>query len=80
MSNPSKMKMKRQLVASHNNLERSFAGMMFLHKLFVDVHPELAEGLEIAAQLVMQSQEILETFALKSWGMNKNQYKSYRAK
>lgn len=73
-------RMKRKLVASHNNLERSYAGIIFLHDLFKDVHPELAEGLVIGAELINQAQLVLEVFAMKSWNLNKERFDAYRSK
>lgn len=80
MGRANRDKMKRQLVASHNNLERSYTGIMFLHNLFEEVHPELAAGLEISTKLIYQAQEVLEAFAKQAWNLDKGQYESYRSK
>ncbi len=80
MSKANRSRMKRQLVSSYNHLENSFKGIIYLHELFENVHPELAEGLIIAAELAAQAQEVLEAFAMQSWNMNKGSFNSYKQK
>lgn len=80
MGRANRDRMKRQLVASHNNLERSYKGIMFLHNLFEKPHPELAAGLVISAKLIFQAQEVLEAFAMQAWNMTKKQFDTHRSK
>lgn len=78
MGRPHRDKMKRKLVSSHNNLERSYEGIVYLHSLFDGVHPHLAEALEVSAKLIFHAQEVLEAFGIEAWNFEKETYDSYR--
>jgi hypothetical protein len=78
MGRANRDKMKRKLVASYNRLEASYEGIAFLHALFAEAHPDMAEGLVIAAELISQSQEVLIAFGERAWNLDKSRYDSYK--
>ncbi len=63
--------MKRKAAQAHRKLNAVMSDVMFLHGLFEPVHPDIAEGLEIAAELALQSQVLLEVFIERAWNMDK---------
>ncbi len=63
-------RMKRKLAQAHRNQTNVMLDIKTLYDLFDAVHPDLAEGLELSAELVLQSQQVLETFASKAWAMD----------
>lgn len=71
MSNRTKRdRMKRKLAQAHRNQTNVMLDLKTLYDLFEGVHNDLAEGLELSAELVLQSQRVLETFANNAWGMD----------
>lgn len=78
MGRANRDKLKRQLVSSYNHLDKSFNGIIYLHELFESIHPELAQGLVLSAELIAKAQEMLEAFAIQSWNMEKESFRSYK--
>ena len=70
--------LKRKLAQSYHYADECLYRLKDLHLTFAPVHPELAEGLEVAAQLVIQAQTIMETFSLAAWNTKKESLMTYR--
>lgn len=63
--------MKRKVAQAHRNLDNVMSDIKTLYDLFEPVHPDIAEGLEISAELCLQSQMLLEVFIERAWSMDK---------
>lgn len=63
--------MKRKVAQGHRKLEGALLDIKCIYDLFENVHPELAEGLEMALENILCAQLIIETFAMQSWNMDK---------
>lgn len=70
--------LKRKLVQAHHHAGVSGRAIGELQELFQDPHPELAQGLSLAIDLLIQTQNVLEHFARGAWDMDKEVYPSYR--
>lgn len=71
-------KMKRKLGQSVNNLDLALLDIKIIHDIFEPIHPELAEGLETAAALIVNAQEVIGVFSLAAWNTDKDTLKKYR--
>ncbi len=78
MAKEHRAKMKRQLVQSYTHLENSYYGIIYLHGLFDESHPEMAEALVAAAQTINIAQGLLESFSNAAWSMTKESFDSYK--
>ncbi len=63
-------RMKRKVAQAHRKLENALLDIKCIYDLFENVHPELAEGLEMAGENIVCAQQIIETFAMSSWNMD----------
>jgi hypothetical protein len=70
--------LKRLLAQAYHNADRSLLCIIELHNIFNPVHPDMAEGLEIATQLIIQAQQIMEQFSLSAWETDKESLLTYR--
>ncbi len=63
--------MKRKVAQAHKNLDNVMTDIKCLYDLFEPVHPDMAEGLEISAEMCLVSQTLLEVFIQRAWNMDK---------
>jgi len=49
-------------------LDGAMAQVAELHQAFSEHHPDLADGMALAADLIDQCQEVLKAFYIASWG------------
>ena len=70
--------LKRQLAQAYHHLDVSLERLLPLKTLFEPVHPEHAEGLQIALETILQAQQIIIAFAEITWGMNEESIRAYR--
>jgi len=61
-------KLKGSIATAWLDLERALVQIQEVDEVFDPVHPELAEGLKLVGALLIQSQEMLETFYEVAWG------------
>jgi len=61
-------RLKGSIATAYLELERSLAQIAEVQTTFADPHPELADGLVVAANLIDQAQEVLALFYRGAWG------------
>lgn len=59
---------KGSLATAYLDLDRAMAQIAEVQTLFADPHPDLADGLVVAANLIDQAQEVLALFYRGAWG------------
>ena len=70
--------LKRVLAQAHHHCDLALEDLLYLKEQFNPSHPELADGLQMGMELIRHSQEIIETFALVAWNMQKDVFDAYR--
>jgi hypothetical protein len=70
--------LKRTLAQACHSLDGSLVRIAELEEIFRPVHPDLADGLIAAAQLIADAETVLETFALVSWNVDRKTLETYR--
>ena len=70
--------LKRQVAHAHNNLQLGINHISIVGVQFDGVHPELAEGLKIAIELITQADELLKVFVQAAWGKDEINWDSWR--
>jgi len=61
-------RLKGSIATAYLDLDRSVNQIAEVGVEFDPVHPELAEGLELAVTLITQAQQVIELFYRGAWG------------
>lgn len=61
--------LKRRVAQALRHLDQSYKPIADLEVTFREVHPDLADGLVISAQMIKDAQTMLEQFAYFAWDM-----------
>ncbi len=72
-----KRKLYRMAASAYNHLDLAMQNCMQLRDIFSHVHPELAEGMDIAMQQALMAQQVILAFASASWSKTKEQLMVY---
>jgi hypothetical protein len=70
-------KLRRYLANAISYIDDSLAWIMVLHEVFLPVHPEHAAYLQLTATLLLQAQEQMKDFWLKTWGPGAENWKDW---
>ena len=60
--------LKRQMAHAYNNIKRAIGHLSNVETEFHNVHPELAEGLQVAMVALNDFLSLLDHFAAEAWG------------
>jgi len=61
-------RLKGSVATAYLDLDRAMQQIAEVQTIFSDPHPELADGLVVAAHLIDQAQEVLALFYRGAWG------------
>jgi hypothetical protein len=70
--------LRRQVAHAHNNLMLACEHIAAVGVEFEGVHPELEQGLIIAADLSNQADLVLKAFVMAAWGKDDPSWDSWR--
>ncbi len=59
--------LKGSLAGAYVHFDQGLDQIGKVHNAFLEQHPEMTEGLEIAAALIHQAQELIKTFWVAAW-------------
>ena len=69
--------LKRQMAHAYNNIKRAIGHLANVETEFHDVHPELAEGLQVAMVALNDFLSLIDHFAAEAWGRDSINWDSY---
>lgn len=78
MPRQAKNELYRKFGQAYYHADVALGDLLELKVLFEGVHPELAEGLEIAMKLIFNAQVVLNEFSLNAWNRQAVDLLDYR--
>lgn len=78
MPRTKRSQMKRKLAQAYYGMDNALLDIKQIHNIFLPVHPELAQGLELSMQSIIIAQQLIEQFSLSAWNCTKESMMKYR--
>ena len=70
--------LKRQIAHAHNNITLAIEHLAAVEAPFHDVHPELAEAMQVSIVGLTEVKRVIEQFIVAAWGHMPDDWETWR--